>query len=233
MVEPHVFIFLGNDELRKHEQLELLQKKLFPPDIKEFNYCLLYGDDKDLTPKGPKDLKEALSCFPQAGASKRLVVIKMAHKLSKAHQAYLLEECRIIACKTIVVLDIPGDAGKASESFVGALAKAGAQVVRFAGEAAAANAFDLGRAIAARRPESALKILAGLIRYKEKAEKIIGAIFWQWERLHADRRISEENYKRGLRLISEADKRLKSSSSAFAREVLILEALVVRLSSLA
>ena len=230
MVEPHVFIFSGNDELRKHEQLELLQKKLFPPDIKEFNYCLLYGDDKDFA---PKDLKEALSCFPQAGASKRLVVIKMAHKLSKAHQACLLEECRIIACKTIVVLDVPGDGGKASESFVGVLAKAGAQVVRFAGEAAAANAFDLGRAIAARRPESALKILAGLIRYKEKAEKIIGAIFWQWERLHADRRISEENYKRGLRLISEADKRLKSSSSAFAREVLILEALVVRLSSLA
>jgi len=230
MVEPHVFIFLGNDELRKHERLELLQKKLFPPDIKEFNYCLLYGDDKDLA---PKDLKEALSCFPQAGASKRLVVIKMAHKLSKAHQTCLLEECRVVADKTIVVLDITGAGEKASESFVGALAKAGAQVVRFAGEPVAANAFDLGRAIAARKPESALKILAGLIRYKEKAEKIIGAIFWQWERLHADRRISEENYKRGLRLISEADKRLKSSSSAFAREVLILEALVVRLSSLA
>jgi len=231
MVEPHVFIFLGNDELRKRERLELLQKKLYPPDIKEFNYSLLYGDDKDLT---PKDLKEALSCFPQAGALKRLVIVKMAHKLSKAHQACLLEACRIIADKTIVVLDMPESGGKASESFVGELAKAGAQVVRFAGgPPIAANAFDLGRAIAARKPESALKILAGLIRYKEKAEKIIGAIFWQWERLHTDRRISEENYKRGLRLISEADKRMKSSSSAFAREVLILEALVVRLSSLA
>jgi len=229
MVEPHVFIFLGNDELRKSERLELLQKKLFPPDIKEFNYCLLYGDDKGLT---PKDLKEALSCFPQAGALKRLVVIKMAHKLSKAHQACLFEECQDKVCKTVVALDISANGGKASESFIGVLAKAGAQVERFAGEPAAANVFDLGRAIADRRPESALKILASLVRYKEKAEKIIGAIFWQWERLHTDRRITKENYKRGLRLISESDKRLKSSSSAFAREALILEALVVRLSSL-
>ncbi len=231
MVEPHVFIFLGDDELRKHERLELLQKKLFPPDIKEFNHSLLYADDKDLT---PKDLKEALSCFPQAGALKRLVVIKMAHKLSKAHQAVLLDECGVVADKTVVVLDMPVDASKAADPFVAALLKAGAQATRFAGgHVAASNAFDLGRAIASRKPDLALKILAGLIRYKEKAEKIIGAIFWQWERLHTDRRISEENYKRGLRLISESDKRLKSSSSAFAREVLILEALVVRLSSLA
>lgn len=231
MVEPHVFIFLGNDELQKRERLELLQKKLFPPEIKEFNYSLLYGDDKDLTPKA---LKEALSSYPQAGASKRLVVIKMAHKLSKAHHACLLEECRVISDKTVVVLDMPQDGGKVSESFVGELADNGSQVVRFpGGQMAMANAFDLGRAIASRKPESALKILAGLLRYKEKAEKIIGAIFWQWERLYKDRRISEEKYKRGLRLISETDKRLKSSTSAFAREVLILEALVVRLSSLA
>ena len=95
------------------------------------------------------------------------------------------------------------------------------------------NVFDLGRSIMARKPDQALKTLSKLLRYREKSEKILGALFWQWERFYTDKRLAETLYRRGLKLMLEADKRLKSSASAYGRESLILEALVVKLSYLA
>ena len=91
MVEPGVFIFVGSDELKKQEHLESLQKKLFPPELKEFNFTLFYGDDKQF---GPQRLKEALSCFPTEGAKKRLIVIKAAQKMSADLLKCLTEELR-------------------------------------------------------------------------------------------------------------------------------------------
>ena len=226
MVEPRVYLFLGSDELEKSKRLDSLQKKTFPPELKEFNYSLLYGDDKELTLRA---LQEELSLLPLGGAKKRLVVIRNAHKLSRAHQECLLKECCYPESRSIIVLE--ASEAKGTEGFAGALAGAGAQVIRFKSEASV-NAFDLGRAIASCQAEQALKILSRLVGYKEKAEKILGAVFWQWERLYSDGRVSDDAHKKGLKLILDADKRLKSSSSSFAREILILEALVVKLSCL-
>lgn len=227
MVEPHLFIFLGSDEREKQKRQELLSKKMFPPDLKDLNYTVLYGDEKQLK---PAELKEALTCLPTEGVKKRLVVIKTANKLSKAHQEILIQEAGAVHSRTIVILDIPETKG--SEAFVSEFSKLGAEVVRFKSESAS-NVFDLGRAILARQPETALIILSELLLSREKAEKILGAIFWQWERLYADKRLTENVYKRGLKLLLDSDKKLKSSSSVFARENLILEALVVKLSYLA
>lgn len=226
MVEPRVYLFLGQDEEAKQKRIAALTKKILPPEIRDLNTTLLYADDKHLT---LADISEVLACLPMAGAKKRLCVIKMAQKLSRSVGTGLLEALRRRS-DTILVLDIPEVKG--TEGLVEEFKKAGAQVVRFKDEEEV-SAFDLGRAIVARRPESALKILSVLLRSRDKAEKIVGAVFWQWQRTFMERRFSQETYERGLKLILDADKRLKTSSSAFARETLILEALVVKLSYLA
>lgn len=226
MVEPCVFIFLGTDESEKQKRIESFQKKLFPPGLKDLNYAILYGDEKHLS---SQQFKEALSCFPTEGVKKRLVVIKAAHKLNKTYQSCLEEELQLNSGKIVVILDVPEVKG--TESFVSEFSKLGAQVIRFK-EEVSSNVFDLGRAIAAHKPDMALKILSGLLHNKEKSEKILGAIFWQWERLYSQNRLAQEAYKKGLKLISGADKKLKSSSSVYARETLILEALAVKLSLL-
>ncbi len=225
MVEPHVVLFLGSDEPEKEKRLKSLQEKAFPPELKEFNYDLLHGDTKELS---PRFLKEIFSSFPSEGAKRRMVVIRQAHKLSKACQAILFEECGFLKSRILLVLDVPEVKGTAA--FVDEAARTGAQVIRLKNEPSLVNAFDLGRAVAARNAQDALDILSRLLSHKERPEKILGAIFWQWERLAQDKRIKDDVHKRGLKLILEADRRLKSSSSRVAREILILETLVVKLS---
>jgi DNA polymerase III delta subunit len=225
MVEPRVYLFLGQDEEAKQKRIEALTRKILPPEFRDLNTTFLYADEKNLT---LADIGEVLACLPMGGAKQRLCVIKRAHKLSRAAGMGLAQTLRRHS-DTVLVLDF--SESKGTQDLVEDLKKAGAQVVRFKDEQEV-SAFDLGRAIVARRPESALKILSVLLRSRDKAEKTVGAIFWQWQRSFTEKRFSQETYKRGLKLILDADKRLKTSSSAFARETLVLEALVVKLSYL-
>ena len=226
MVESPLVLFLGTDEAAKQKKLEQLQAKIFPPELLDLNYNVFYADDRQLN---PQRIKEALGSFPTEGAKKRLCVIRRAHKLSQATRSFLLAEFKGPKEGIILLLDIPDVKGQ--EAFIDALGKVGAQIVRFKTESPL-NVFDLGRAIIHREPEVALRLLSRLLTSREKSEKILGAIFWQWDHAYGEHRIAQGVYKKGLRLILDADKRLKSSSSAFARETLILEALVVKLAYL-
>lgn len=226
MVKPCLFIFLGNDDPGKRERIESLQRELFPPDLKYFNYIVIYGDDKRLMPQG---FKEELMCFPTDGAQKRLIVIRMAQKLKKPLVCCLKDALRVMQDKVVIVLDT--DEFKTGHAFAAEFSEFGAQIVHFK-KTAEVNVFDLGRAILDRKPDLSLNILSGLLGDKERTDKILGAIFWQWERAYGGRRLEEGVYKKGLEFILDADKRLKSSSSAFARQTLILEALAVKLSYL-
>lgn len=225
MVEPHVFLYLGSDESEKLDRIDNLQKKLFPSDLKELNYNLYHADDKNLA---AARFKEDLMAMPAGGAKARLIVIRSAHKLSAPLKAILTEALKSNKDR-VIVLDVPVSRG--TEAFVAEFTKKGARVVRFK-EESAPDVFALARSIVDHKPESALKILSVLTRSKDKQEGICGAIFWQWEKSRADRRFSEKVYKDGLKIIFEADKELKSSSSKFARGALILERLVVRLAYL-
>lgn len=227
MVESRLYILCGSDEQEKDRRIEDLQKKFFPPELRELNYTLLHGDDKDLT---PQRIKEALCCAPTSGAQARLVVLRQAHRLPQALKGFLVREVTAAAAGTAVVLDVVDN--HQLETLKTALKSARPQVVRVSSKASG-SVFDLGRAILSRRPDAALNILSDLLRSREKSEKILGAIFWQWEHFREERRLSDEVYKEGLKILAQADKRLKSSSSAFGRAQLILESLVVRLSYLA
>src|SRR5512135_2513230 len=156
MVEPSVLIFLGTDEPQKQKRLDLLKKKLFPPDLSELNTTVLYGDDKELT---PASLTEALVSIPMSGAQKRLVIIRMAHKMSAPLLACLEKEWGRALRHAVVVLDVPQ--AKGTEELVSAWRRAGAEVVPFKNRLPA-TVFDLGRAIMTRQADSALVLLNGL-----------------------------------------------------------------------
>jgi DNA polymerase III delta subunit len=231
MVAPAAYLFVGSDELRKHEKLELIAKELFPPELRELNATLLYGDDRQLS---PQDLKEYLSLLPTEGAGARLLVLRMAHKLGKPLREALVRNLAAKPQKTVIVVDIPetrGDASAETQDFVRALEGAGARLVRFK-EEVPINVFDLGRSITERQAGRALQILEELLRHRERAEKILGGLSWQWEKFFSQKTIGPKGYTRGIKLMLDADRKLKSSVSAYARDHAILEILVVRLSSL-
>ncbi|MFH1691025.1 MAG: hypothetical protein ABIC68_00430 [Candidatus Omnitrophota bacterium] len=226
MVGASFFILLGFDENGKRQRIESLQEELFPPELKEFNYAIVYGDDKRLTIQG---FKELLMSLPTQGASKRLLVVKAAHKLKKNFIRCLKELWAKVCDGVVVVLDV--DELKAGNTLAAEFSSLGVQVIRFKSQADI-SVFDLGRSILQHESQASLCILDRLLKSRERADKILGAIFWQWEHARSNQRLREETYDKGLRFILDADKKLKSSSSAFARQTLILESLTVKLSYL-
>lgn len=226
MVEPRVFLFLGGDESEKQKKFDQLKKKTLPPQLVDLNYSVLYSDEKGLTPVA---WQEVFSCLPTEGAKHRLVVVKTSSKMDRGLQECLLKEAADKESRTVLVIDVPQ--ASEAESLVASLTKAGAEVIRFR-EKIEANPFDLGRAVVARQPERALGLLEALIRGRSRTEKIMGALFWQWEKSHTQRRLSDEVYGKGLKLLADTDRRLKTSSAAHRQEGEILEVLVVKLSYL-
>jgi len=226
MVEPRVTVFLGSDESAKHARLMLLQKKSFPASLKELNTTVFYADDKDMS---PVSLQEALSCLPTGGAPCRLVIVKAGHCLKKGSLDVLCAASRRPEATSVVIVDVPDV--KAGEKVVRALDKAGAPVVRFKSDVPL-SVFDLGRAIIGKKPQEALRLLAGVMEDRQRPEKLMGALLWQWEKAYRSRRISLEAYRKGLALMAETDRRFKTSS-ARRQGRLLLELLVVRLSYLA
>ncbi len=226
MVEPRVFLFLGGDGPEKQKRIDLLKKKILPSTLADLNHTVLYSDDKNQT---PALWREVFSCLPTEGAPVRLVVVKASAKMDPGLQECLLREAEDKKSRTVLVIDLPLHPG--AEAFASALAKAGAQVARFKNPIGT-NPFDLGRAVVARQASRALDVLRALTQERHKTEKIIGALFWQWERSHAERRLKDDIYDKGLKLLADTDRRLKTSSVAHRQEEEILEVLVVKLSYL-
>ncbi len=225
MVEPHVTVFLGGEEPAKHKRLDLLQEKLFPAGLRELNTTVFHADDRDLT---PARMQEVLACLPTAGASRRLVVVKSAHQLKKSVLDVLCGAARKPPSSCTLVIDVPDV--EAGGKAVAALSENGARIVRFRSEVPP-NVFDLGRAIMARRPQEALKVLAEVLADRQRPEKLMGALLWQWEKGRRQGRISREAYAKGLALMAATDRRFKTSS-ARRQGPLLLELLVVKLSYL-
>lgn len=225
MVEPRFFLFLGDDEEAKTKRLAAFCGAAFSVGFKDLNYSLLYADEKNFT---PQRLSDTLFALPVGGAKQRVVFIRNAQQLTPVCLALLDRVLDQVFHHVLVVLDI-SEAG-AGAGVAARFEKKGAEVVRFR-EAKPDNVFDLGRAILSSRPDAALRILKRLLQVRERPEKLIGALFWRWERSYEEKGVGEEAYRRGLRVLSDADRRLKSSSSLI-RETLILEALVVKLSYL-
>lgn len=224
MVEHCLWIFAGEGGEAKEKKIDQLAQKAFPSELKDLNTSVFHGDDKLLT---PARLADAIFVQPTSGARQRLILIRGAEKLPRACLEGLEKMLSAPLAHAVVVLDtLDLEAGEAlARRFQGA----GASVTRFQKEKQA-DVFDLGRAILCRQPDEALRILGGLLRRRgERPEKIVGGLFWQWERSFKEKKISAQIYQQGVRFFADADRRLKSSSLARAGETLVLETLVVKL----
>ena len=210
-----LYLFLGQDNLSKAKQFKLIKQENLSQKTEQFNLDILYAKDLNL-----KTLQEKLLWIPAASA-KRIVVLKTAQALKDELKGFLLEYSQKQSKDIILILDF--EQVDKRDSFVNQLAKH-AQVFRFK-ETIQPDTFMLGRQIAAKRPDSALRILNQLLEEGEKPERILGGLRYVWEK----DALSSIESRRRLKLLLNCDLEIKTGR---IRPVFALEKLVVSLCAL-
>jgi len=212
------YLFLGNDSITKDEKIGELKKKILSSlEAQKFDYQVLHGNKLN-----SDDLKQALLFLP-AVAKQRLVVIRAIHKLSLHNKKLILEFLQ--AGEGHVVLIFDSDESDLKNSFIAKL-KTYTKTHSFSG-ASKENLFDMTRAITARNPVAALKILANLLAEGNHPLQVMGGLVWFWGKSRT--RLSAERFKKGLMCLQEADLNIKRSR---LKPEHTLEVLVVKLISL-
>jgi len=174
--ESLVYLFIGQDSFSKAAKLKALKAELFPPQIENFNFDLLYGKNLNLA-----DLQEKLLAIP-VRSKKRLIVIKNAEDLKQKVKDFILEYVKKPYPQIILVLDI--DSGGLErrgptlqdykDEFISKIARYG-QTLRFK-EETRPDTFTLSRHIEFKRTDYALKVLSQLLENGERPERILGGL---------------------------------------------------------
>ena len=207
------YLFLGEDTASKDLKIGELKNKFLPSaDALKFDYEVLYAQKLE-----PQALKQALISLPIL-AKERLVVIRECHKLSPPNKDLILAYLRNPGCCELV---LDSDKWDADDSFVRKLGRA-VKVTSFKKEAPL-NVFNLTRAIAFKKTGEALKILSALLFHGEQPLQIMGGLVWYWK--DARRKLSLEQFKKGLLALQEADLNIKRSrlKPEHALEILVVK----------
>lgn len=213
-----ITIFLGDNPVAKDQKIEGIRAKVLPDaDALQFDYEILHAVKLDTD-----DLKKSLLILPVI-SQKRLIVIRNAHKLSAAHQKILSEFFSTKPKHVELIFDSEAEDVK-GKFFT--QCKKSAKTYRFSSDPQA-NVFDMTRAMSARNPGKALKILSELLAEGNHPLQIIGALIWFWGK--SKNQMSRERFKEGLDDLKEADLNIKRSRLSPEQAV---ELLVVKLSSL-
>jgi len=210
-----VYLFLGSDSLSKDGQLKALRQQVLTKETEQFNLDILYGKELAL-----KVLQERLLSLP-VRCAQRIIVIKNAQELKSELQEFILHYVKAPAKQILLVLDVSETDRK--NTFINQLIKY-AKTIHFK-DTVKPDSFTLGRQIALRRPDLALRILHQLLQDGEKPERILGGLRYAWEREMAP--ASES--KRRLRLLLNCDIEIKTGR---LRPVFALEKLVISLCGL-
>lgn len=194
-----IYLLLGDDQDAKDRHIAGIKAKYLPDDsARQMDYESLHAVklDADI-------LKKALISLP-ALSKKRLTLIRAADKLDSHNKEIMLEFMRSGHTHAVVVLDCEGESGKSS--FLSQI-KAEAEVIHCGTPARRQNVFDMTRAMERRDPAGALKIFNELVAGGEPLLKILSGMVWFW----GDRknRLSGDQFKRGLRVLQEADLNIK------------------------
>ena len=208
-----VYLLIGEDSLDKDQKiLEIRNKVLSAPDALQFDYEVFHGSHLD-----PADLKKAVTALP-AIANQRFVAIRAAHKLSPLNKEIVLNHIRLSDSRVDLVLDFPIET---ENSFVKEVTPY-AKVFRF-GQAQKANVFDMTRAMSARKPVDALKILSDLFQEGVHPLQIMGALIWHWGKTPSS--LTKERFQKGLSILQEADLNIKRSrlDPEFAMECAVVK----------
>ena len=213
VIPPMIYLFIGEDELKKTEKIHSLKKQLFNSQVESFNYEAFYAQELNLPL-----FKEVLSSVP-VSAKNRLLVIKDALKLKDNLQEYFLGQIKDLPASLTVILDV-AVIPKEENLFLNKILKI-ARAVYFKTRESV-NAFGLARAVERRQPDQALNILVDLFKAGEKPERILGALRYQL----ISRGLNPQDRIKKINLLLETDVNLKTGK---LRPEFALEALVVRL----
>ena len=168
-------------------------------DALAFDYESLDGAEVDA-----RALRKALLALPVIGR-RRLVVIRCVHKLDAQAKEILLQ-CAAQKRDDVVVVLEAGDT-EAANAFMKSLA-AHAKVVTVQTRKRR-NVFDVTNALSARDPVEACAILNNLFAQGDHPLQIMGGLIWFWGKSRP--RLSDENFRKGLEALQEADLNIKRS----------------------
>ena len=220
MVEHSAYLLSGDDELSKKEKIESLKRKILDKGLGELNFEIVYGNDKNLK---PSSFDEVLRYGPSEINSKRIILIKRIETLPASHREILIRYLKKPLPSVVVILD---SAAMVKDSpFLRILSKLTKPL--YISSTRQQNVFDLTRAIQQRNVTTALEILNHLLNNREKPLRILGGIYWYWEKIGDQ--ISLEKFRKGLKVLLDTDLRIKTSA---IKEDMALEMLVIRLSYL-
>lgn len=212
------YLLLGEDSLAKDQKITELKEEILPStDALAFDYESLDGAEVDA-----RALHKALLALPVIGR-RRLIVLRCVHKLDAQSKEILL---RCVAQKrddVVVVLEA-GDT-EAASAFMKSLATH-SKVINVATRKRQ-NVFDVTNALSARDPVEACAILNNLFAQGDHPLQIVGGLIWFWGKSRL--RLSDENFRKGLEALQEADLNIKRSRLKPEHGV---ELLVVKLAGL-
>jgi DNA polymerase-3 subunit delta len=96
-----VYFFYGGEELLKEEAVQSLIQRLVPPELRDFNLDILYGDETDAA-----QVIDRVSALPMM-AERRVVVVRMVNQLATADKKQLLEHLSTPFPHTCLILTAP------------------------------------------------------------------------------------------------------------------------------
>lgn len=220
MVENSAYLFLGEQEGIKKEKINSIKEKYLDKAFKQVDFEVVYADDKELS---PSKFDEILSYLPTSKSKKRIVLIKRIESLAVNSRNILLKYLKSPSKSLILILD--SSELNAEDPFVKEIGQFAQKLISKADKKL--GVFDLTQAIVSRQTARALQILNTLLNNRENPQSILGAIFWQWEKMKDS--LSLDKFRQGLKLLLDTDVRIKTGK---LEEELALEMVVIRLSYL-
>jgi len=216
MVESNAYLLVGEDQLSKNKIIQSIKNKFFGNRQNEFDYEIVYGDDKDLSPHKLDEILRGINLEHPL----KLVIIKKVENLGQLHKEILLKYLKKPFKSLILIFDC--QFFLKDEPFFDSLLKLTKKL--YFEQRKKVNVFDLGKAIERSNIKKALEILNYLLKNREEPSKIIGGIYWYWEQLRD--RLSLDKFRKGLRILLEADLQIKTTN---IREAIAVEMAVIRL----
>ncbi|MBL7197498.1 MAG: hypothetical protein ISS47_05325 [Candidatus Omnitrophica bacterium] len=215
-----VYLFVGIDEISKERKIRRIKQENFQGKENSFDYELFYADTIDRL-----KLIDSLNRLPLQ-AKKRIVVIKQVEKFSPANRKILLSFIKTPHNYNILILDTEISDLK-NNKFVLDISRY-AKIFNFKKERLL-TVFDLADAIVKKNTAIALKILFQLISKGERPHRLLGALSWKWNKIQEF--LTNEEFKKGLRLFFETDVNIKSGrlKPNFALELLVIKLCDLRL----
>ncbi len=194
------YLLLGEDSLAKDQKIAALKKEILPSaDALAFDY-----ENFDGTEVEARALRKAFQTLPVLG-QRRLIVLRCVHKLDAPAKEMLLQ-CVAQKRDDVVVVLEAGDT-EATNAFMKSLA-VHSKVISVATRKRQ-NVFDVTNALSARDPIEACTVLNNLFAQGDHPLQILGGLIWFWGKSRP--RLSDENFRKGLAVLQEADLNIKRS----------------------